>query len=291
MTYLETDYGKIRIIDIKQVEDAVCALFIKANHTPPADVAESIASGAKRETSPVGRVVLNRLSDNLKAAAELDIPICQDTGMAIVFAEVGCDVHLIGGTLEEAVNRGVARAYLEGGMRCSIVSDPLYSRKNSGDNTPAILYIKHIKGDQIRLIAAPKGFGSENMSAIKMFTPSAGEEDIARFVVDTVCRAGSNPCPPIAVGIGIGGDFEYSAYLAKYALLRPLNERNRDKRYAALEEKILREINKTGIGPQGFGGDITALSVSIEEAPTHIAGLPVSVNINCHVIRHAEALI
>lgn len=291
MTHVQTEYGKIRIIDAMEIENAVCDLFIKANHILPTDTECCIARAAQTESSEIGRLVLGRLCENIRAAAELDIPVCQDTGMAVVFAEVGSDVHISGGTLEAAVNQGVSRAYLDGALRCSVVSDPLYSRKNTGDNTPAILHIRTVKGDRIRLVAAPKGFGSENMSALKMFTPAANEDDILKFVVDTVIAAGSNPCPPVTVGVGIGGDFEYAAYLAKHALLRRLDAENEDGRYASLENRILQEINKTGIGPQGFGGDTTALSVSIEHAPTHIAGLPVAVNMNCHVCRHAEMLI
>ncbi len=292
----ESKYADIRIIDAAKVENTVCQLFIKANHILPDDIEKSIAASAADESSKIAKCVFGRIQENIKAAVELDIPICQDTGMAVVFAEIGEHVHISGGTLEEAVNSGVRRAYIEGALRLSVVRDPLYLRENTNDNTPAILHIKTIKGSKLRLIAAPKGFGSENMSALKMFTPSANEEDIVQFVCDTVIKAGSNPCPPVIVGVGIGGDFEYSAYLAKYALLRGAKTDNNDTqraecRYAALEKRILNEINKSGIGAQGFGGDITALAVNIEHAPTHIAGLPVAVNINCHVARHAEAII
>ncbi|MEG2429296.1 MAG: fumarate hydratase, partial [Oscillospiraceae bacterium] len=223
---------------------------------------------------------------------ELDVPICQDTGMAVIFMEIGQDVHFVGGDLTEAVNLGVARAYVNGNLRCSVVSDPI-ERVNTNDNTPAILHMKIVSDnkEQVKIIAAPKGFGSENMSAIKMFTPSAKVEDIIKFVCDTVLKASSNPCPPIVVGVGIGGDFEYSAILAKKALASEVSVPNENKFYADLEQKMLIEINKLQIGVQGFGGDTTALAVKILQAPTHIAGLPVAVNIGCHVTRHAQEII
>jgi fumarate hydratase subunit alpha len=283
--------SNIRIIKAKEIEDAVTSLFIKANYILPNKTAQTICEAAKNEGSEIGRDVLGRLCDNISAAQELDIPICQDTGMAVLFADVGENVHIEGASLKEAVDRGVARAYIEGSLRCSVVDDPLFSRVNTKNNTPAILHICSVKGDKIRLVAAPKGFGSENMSAVKMMTPAATEDDIVKFVTDTVREAGSKPCPPIVVGVGIGGTFEYAAYLAKRALIREFDEKNPDPRYAALEEKILKAVNETGIGPQGFGGDTTALRVFIEQHPTHIAGLPVAVNINCHVCRHAETII
>lgn len=210
--------------------------------------------------------------------------------MAVVFAEIGCDVH-IEGNFEKAVNEGVREAYIGEKFRCSVVSDPLFSRKNTEDNTPAVIHISIVDGDRIKLVAAPKGFGSENMSALKMFTPSATGEDIIDFVVDTVKKAGSNPCPPIMIGVGVGGTFEKCALLAKKALTRSVSEKNSDARYAALEDEILKKVNELGIGPQGFGGRNTALCVHVEHYPTHIAGLPVAVNINCHVMRHAECII
>ncbi len=279
---------EVRVISPDVISDAVEKLFVKANYTLTSDVTDCIACAAAKETNPLARQVLCRLIDNVKAAKEIDVPVCQDTGMAVVFVYVGDRVY-INGNLTEAVNEGVRRAYVDGALRLSVVRDPLYDRVNTNDNTPAIIHIRAVKGDNVRIVALPKGFGSENMSALKMFTPSATEDDIVNFVVDTVKKAGSNPCPPICVGVGIGGDFEQCATLAKESFTRTLDDRNADERYAALEKRILSEINKTNIGPQGFSGDTTALSVKIMTAPTHIAGLPVAVNINCHVIRHAEA--
>ena len=225
---------------------------------------------------------------NIDCAKELEVPICQDTGMAVIFLEVGQDVHFTGGNLTEAINEGVASGYVNGKLRLSVVEDPL-ERKNTNNNTPAIVHTSIVPGDKVHIMVAPKGFGSENMSALKMFTPSATREDIVNFVVETVSKAGSNPCPPITVGVGIGGDFELSAILAKKALCRDLKVRNPKPLYADMESEMLEKINKLGIGPQGFGGTVTALYVNIEQHPTHIAGLPVAVNIGCHVTRHAEA--
>jgi fumarate hydratase subunit alpha len=281
----------IRRIPASEVTNAVAELFFQANHRLGEDVIHTIQDAKANERSARAIGVLSILEENVRSASAHDVPICQDTGMAVVFAEVGALVHIEGDTLENAVNAGVARAYVDGKLRCSVVGDPLYHRVNTGDNTPAILHIRTVAGDQLRLIAAPKGFGSENMSAIRMFTPSAREEDIIDFVVDTVRRAGSNPCPPITVGVGIGGDFEGAAILSKRALTRSLDLPNAKPEYARLEQRILGQINALGIGPQGFGGDTTALAVMIETGPTHIAGLPVAVNINCHVVRHAERIL
>ena len=220
----------------------------------------------------------------------MDIPICQDTGMAVIFAEIGQDVH-IEGSFEEAVNEGVARAYTEGGLRLSVVEDPLYERKNTGNNTPAVIHTRLVPGDKITLRVAPKGFGSENMSAVKMFTPSATEQDIVDFVVSVVKTADASPCPPIMLGIGIGATFDYAPVLAKKALLRSVEKRNPDPRYASLEKKILDAVNALGIGPQGFGGKTTAIGLNIETLPTHIAGMPCAININCHVTRHKSEVI
>lgn len=277
----------MREIDVKTVEQAVCELCIKANKLLPSDLEEKIRAGAACESQEPARGIMLSLSENLDAARELDIPICQDTGMAVVFAEVGQDVHFVGGGFEEAVNRGVGRGYKEGLLRCSVVADPL-RRVNTGDNTPAVLHTRIVEGDKVRLTVAPKGFGSENMSAVKMFNPSATREDIIDFVVEAVRRAGSNPCPPMVLGIGIGGDFEQCALLAKTALCRPVSEPNADEFYRAMEKEVLERVNELDIGPQGFGGVLTALSAAIETAPTHIAGLPVAVNVGCHVTRHAS---
>lgn len=277
----------MREIYENEISDAVRELFISANYRLPEDLEEMIHECGKRETCELARSILSTIEENTQAARKLDIPICQDTGMAVLFAEVGCDVH-INGDFERAVNDGVRRAYSDGYLRKSVVRFPMYERVNTNDNTPAVIHTRLVAGDKLRLIAAPKGFGSENMSAIKMFTPSASERDIMDFVVETVKRAGSNPCPPIVVGVGIGGTFEYAPLLAKRALTRDASSSNADERFAQLEEKLLCEINKLGIGPQGFGGDTTALAVNVETYPTHIAGLPVAVNINCHVARHKE---
>ena len=280
----------MREIDVSIIKENIKELCIKANLYLPKDLEECINCSAKSERSPVGQEVFIDIIENIKVARNEKIAICQDTGMAIIFAEIGQDVHITGGLFEEAVNEGVAEGYLQGRLRCSIVSDPI-ERVNTNNNTPAIIHTRIVKGDKIKLMVAPKGFGSENMSALKMMTQSATVEDIINFVVDTVSKAGSNPCPPILVGLGIGGDFEHSAYLAKKALCRSVSVRNPKKLYADMEEKMLEKINALGIGPQGFGGTVTALCVNIEEYPTHIAGLPVAVNIGCHVTRHAEGLI
>lgn len=289
---MEVKYGekKIRIVSGGEITDAVKELFVRANYTLSGDVTDCIACAAENERNPLAKQVLSRLCDNICAAKEIGVPVCQDTGMAVVFAYVG-EGLFVDGSLTDAINEGVRRAYVDGALRLSVVRDPLYDRTNTNDNTPAIIHIRPVKGDKLRIVALPKGFGSENMSALKMFTPSATEDDIVKFVVDTVVGAGSNPCPPISVGVGIGGDFEQCAALAKECFCRPLDDVHPDEKYAALEKRILREINLTDIGPQGFSGDTTALAVKVSAAPTHIAGLPVAVNINCHVIRHAETTI
>jgi fumarate hydratase subunit alpha len=281
----------MRIIDTSFICETVRRLFIEANYKLPDDAQDLIYSACGREQGKLGRAALLRIYENLGAAARLDIPICQDTGMAVLFADVGQQVAIEGGLFEDAVNEGVRLAYRDGYMRCSVVEDPLFGRKNTEDNTPAVIYTRLVAGDKIKLTAAPKGFGSENMSALRMFTPSATRDDIIAFVAETVKTAGSNPCPPILIGVGIGGTFDYCAVLAKRALVRPVSFRNQNPGYAALENDILEKVNTLGIGPQGFGGNMTALAVNIEYMPTHIAGLPVAVNINCHVMRHAEAVI
>lgn len=280
----------MREIDVKIIEDAVRELCIKANLYLPKDMEECIKCNAKQEKSPVGQSVFDDIIRNIDVARDETIPICQDCGMAVIFMEVGQDVHFIGGSINEALNRGVARGYLDGKLRCSVVTDPL-ERVNSGDNTPPVVHLSYAEGDKVKLMVAPKGFGSENMSQLKMMTPSVTIDEIVDWVVEVCAKAGSNPCPPMVIGVGIGGDFEKCAYLAKKALCRPVSERNPKKLYADLEEKILEKVNKLGIGPQGFGGSQTCLAVNIEEAPTHIAGLPVSVNVGCHVTRHAGTTI
>lgn len=274
-------------IDAKVIEDTVARLCIKANLRLPPDVINAIESAEKAEPWDGAKRILSLLGDNVRIASEKTLPVCQDTGMACVFVELGQDVH-IDGDFEEAVNNGVRRGYGEGYLRKSVVCDPL-RRVNTGDNTPALLTVKLTRGDKMRITVMPKGFGSENMSALKMLKPADGVEGVKNFVLETVEKAGANPCPPIIVGVGIGGSFDKAAYLAKHALLRPVDEPNPDEYYAALESELLDKINALGIGPQGFGGKTTALAVLIEAMPTHVAGLPVAVNISCHATRRASA--
>ncbi len=279
----------MRTISVEQVRQAVKELCISANVHLPQDVKESMQQSIQNEISPLGREVLCDLCENFLQAEQLNIPVCQDTGMAVVFIEMGQEVLFVGGDLNDAVNQGVREGYLEGRLRCSIVKDPL-RRENTNDNTPAILHLCMVPGDKVKITVAPKGFGSENMSKSRMFTPSTTEEDIIRFVTECVDAAGSNPCPPVIVGVGIGGDFEYCAYLSKKALVRE-NPDNPDPFYCKMEQQMLERINRTGIGPQGFGGSVTALKVNIEAYPTHIAGLPVCVNMGCHVTRHQHTVL
>lgn len=280
----------MREILCSQITDTVKELCIEANKTLPSDLVCRIKTGYEAEEKDLPKNVMSDLLQNLDCAKELNIPICQDTGMAVVFAEIGQDVHITGGNFEDAINEGVRQGYVDGLLRKSIVSDPL-ERVNTNDNTPAVIHTKIVEGENIKITVAPKGFGSENMSRIKMFTPSATKEDIMDFVVETVTVAGGNPCPPIVLGVGIGGDFEYCAYLSKKALCRDTEIRNANPFYSEMEEDLLRIINETNIGPQGFGGNTTALAVNIETAPTHIAGLPVAVNVGCHVTRHKTAVL
>lgn len=277
----------MREINVSEVESIVSELCIKANRKLPCSLVEKIKNSPDGEKSPTGREVLCDLVRNIEAAESENIAVCQDTGMAVIFLDIGQDVHFVGGSLYEAVNKGVSKGYTEGYLRCSVVSDPI-ERVNTGDNTPAVIHTRIVDGDKVHISVCPKGFGSENMSKLKMFTPSATIEDIENFVVETASVAGSNPCPPMVIGVGIGGDFEQCAYLAKKALCRDISIKNEKKLYSDMEEHILEKVNKLGIGPQGFGGTTTALSVAIEQAPTHIAGLPVAVNIGCHVTRHAS---
>ena len=277
----------MREIDVSSVKQLVKELCIKANLYLPKDMEDCIRKCAQLESSPVGKNVFGDIIDNINVAREQTIPICQDTGMAIIFMEVGQDVHFVGGDINKALNDGVSQGYIEGRLRCSIVSDPL-ERVNTGDNTPPVVHLKFVSGDKVKITVAPKGFGSENMSQLKMMTPSVTQDEIVDWVVGAVAKAGSNPCPPIVIGVGIGGDFEKCAYLAKKALCRDVTVRNPKPLYAQLEAKMLEKINKLGIGPQGFGGTQTCLAVNIEQAPTHIAGLPISVNVGCHVTRHAS---
>ncbi len=280
----------MRDIDVSQVTAAVKELCIKANLRLPEDMCDCIKCGAAKEQSPVGRGVFDDILANLDAAERETLPICQDTGMAVVFIDVGQEVHFTGGYIIDAINAGVSQGYTEGLLRKSVVGDPL-ERVNTNDNTPAVIHMNMVPGDKVYITVAPKGFGSENMSQLKMMTPSVTREEIVDWVVDVCAKAGSNPCPPMVIGVGIGGDFEQCAYLAKKALCRPVSQRADTELYASLEAEMLEKINRLGIGPQGFGGTQTCLAVNIEHSPTHIAGLPVSVNVGCHVTRHASAVL
>lgn len=274
----------MREINAQQITEVVKRLCIEANCHLSRDLKDRIRDFHDRETWPQAKEILERIIENYEIADTQNQPVCQDTGMACVFLKIGQEVH-IQGDLTQAVDEGVRQGYGEGYLRKSVVRDPL-DRVNTGDNTPAMLYTELVPGDQIRITVAPKGFGSENMSRIAMLRPSDGVEGVKAFILKTVEEAGPNPCPPIVVGVGIGGTFDKAAYMAKKALLRPVDVRNGKAYYAALEQELLDSINALGIGPQGFGGMTTALAVNIEECPTHIAGLPVAVNINCHVTRH-----
>ena len=280
----------MREISVNLIRDKVKELCISSNRKLPVDLVNKIKQSKEQETSLTAIEVLTDLENNMKAAEELNIPVCQDTGMAVVFLKIGQDVHFVDGNLKDAVNEGVRLGYTEGLLRKSVVSDPL-NRVNTEDNTPAVIHIDITEGENVMLTVAPKGFGSENMSKIKMLTPAQSREGVINTVLDVVRSAASNPCPPMVIGVGIGGDFEQCAFLSKKALCRSADERNENPYYAQMEEELLELINKLGIGPQGFGGDTTALYVNIETAPTHIAGLPVAVNIGCHVTRHETVVL
>ncbi len=280
----------MRTLSVTEITAAIERLCIEACCNLPADVRRTIEQRRAEEDGALAQTVLDRIIENYHIAKDEAVPICQDTGMACVFLKIGQEVHLTDGDLTEAVNEGVRRGYAKGFLRKSVVADPL-RRVNTGDNTPAMLYTEIVAGDRVSITFAPKGFGSENMSAIKMLKPSDGIEGVKAFVLETVEKAGPNPCPPIVVGVGLGGTFDKAALIAKRALLRPLDERHPDPFYAALETELLEKINALGIGPQGFGGKTTALAVNLETMPTHIAGLPCAVNINCHVARHKEVVL
>ena len=280
----------MREVNVNDISKVIAKLCVEAccNLTP--DLVASFKKGKEMEKSPVGCNIFDIMIENAEYARDAQIPACQDTGMAVCFLEIGQEVHLTGGDLWDAVNEGVRRGYVDGHLRLSVVSDPL-RRVNSGDNTPAILHTKIVPGDKVKITVAPKGFGSENMSAMKMLKPSAKPEDVVNFIVEAVNCAGSNPCPPVIVGVGIGGTIEMAAYKAKEALLREVGVNNPDELYADLERQALNKINALGIGPQGMGGTVTALAVNIEQYATHIAGLPVVVNMGCHITRHASETI
>ena len=276
----------MREISAELIGKEITKLCIEANLNLPADIQRAMENAREAEPWPVASDTLQVLCDNMRVAKERTLPVCQDTGMACVFLEIGQDVH-IQGDLKAAVNAAVARGYTEGYLRKSVVADPL-RRVNTEDNTPAMLTVDLVPGDKVKITVAPKGFGSENMSRLKMLRPADGAEGVMDFVVETVRLAGSNPCPPVVLGVGIGGTFDKAALLAKHALLRPIDEPNPDEYYAEMERELLRRINALGVGPQGFGGRTTALGVNIETLPTHVAGLPVAVNISCHVTRRAS---
>ena len=280
----------MREIEAAAVTRAVERLCAEANYYLNKDILRALQNGMDEEISETGRNVLSQLVENASLAGEKQMAICQDTGMAVVFVELGQDVHISGGNLAEAINEGVRRGYKNGYLRKSVVRDPV-ERVNTGDNTPAVIHYDIADGENVRIIVAPKGFGSENMSGVKMLKPSDGLEGIKSYILDVVDKAGPNPCPPIVVGVGIGGTMEKAALLAKKALLRPVDESSEAEYVKQLETDLLKAINSMGIGPAGLGGRITALGVNVEVYPTHIAGLPVAVNISCHVTRHAEVVL
>ena len=280
----------MRELNVTEITKAIAEMYVHANYFLGEDVRACIAGCAEKEDAQLARDVFACLEENLQIAAEGVFPICQDTGMACVFLEIGQDVHLTGGNLYEAVNEGVRQGCAEGFLRQTIVEDP-FRRKNTGDSTPADINVDIVPGEQVKITVAPKGFGSENMSRIKMLTPGDGVKGAEDFIVNTVEEAGGRPCPPVVVGVGVGGNFNKAALMAKKALLRPMGEHNEDPFYREMEERLLERINALNIGPQGFGGRTTALAVHIIAAPTHIAGLPVAVNINCHVSRHEETIL
>ena len=277
----------MRELDVSIISGTLAAMCEQINHELSDDMVSALRCAAECETSGTGLSVLSMLEENLAVAKEKRIPICQDTGMAVVFLEIGQEVSLVGGYLEDAVNEGVSRGYREGYLRKSVVADPL-ERVNTGDNTPAVIHTRIVPGDRIKMTLAPKGFGSENMSRLYMLKPSDGEDGVRRAVIETVRLAGPNACPPVVVGVGLGGDFEYSALMAKRALTRPVGVSSDKEHIARLEKRILEDVNELGIGPAGLGGTVTALAVNIETYPTHIAGMPCAVNICCHVNRHVS---
>lgn len=280
----------MREISVNLIRDKVRDLCIDANYFLGNDIKNSLINFKDKEKSQIGIEILENIIENANIAKEEKLPICQDTGIACVFLEIGQDVHLVDGNLEEAINSGVREGYEKGYLRKSVVKDPI-NRVNTKDNTPAMIYYDIVSGDRVKITVAPKGFGSENMSNLAMLKPSDGLEGVKNFILKVVEEAGPNPCPPMVVGVGIGGTFDKAAYLAKKALLRPVNEYNKNEFYANLETELLKKINELGIGPQGFGGLTTAIGLNIEVYPTHIAGLPVAVNINCHATRHKDCII
>lgn len=280
----------MRTLDVAEITGVVARLCVDANLRLPPDMAAALNKARETEPWPLARDTLGKIRENMEAAAEMGLAICQDTGMACVFLEVGQDVHLVGGSLCAAVDEGVRQGYTDGYLRKSVVRDPV-RRGNTGDNTPAVLYTEIVPGDQVKVTVAPKGFGSENMSRVGMLKPAQGQQGVEDFIFETARLAGPNPCPPMVLGVGVGGTFERCALLAKRALLRPADSHHPDPFYADMERRLLERVNETGTGPAGYGGKTTALAVLIETYPTHIAGLPVAVNISCHVTRHASAVL
>ena len=279
----------MREINVSEVTAVVSKLCKDSCYYLPEELLAKLKASIDTEESPLGKEILTTIVENAELAKRKDVPICQDTGLTVVFMDIGQDVHFVGGDLYSAIHAGVADGYVNGYLRKSSVDDPLFVRKNTNDNTPAIIHTTIVPGDKVRITVSPKGCGSENMGALKMLKPADGVEGVIRFVVDTVRSAGPNPCPPVTVGVGIGGNMEKAALLAKYSLSRKVGEHNPNPQYAELEKKLLELVNKTGVGPSGLGGSTTAVAVNIEYAPTHIGGMPVAVNLNCHAARRAEA--
>ena len=278
----------MRTITYEDIVNSVEKLCIKACCIQTDDIKKAFYEAKEKESSPLGKIILNQLIENGKIAEENNIPICQDTGMSVVFLEVGQDLNIVGGYIEDAINEGIRRGYTNGYLRKSIVKEPLFDRENTKDNTPAVIHTRIVKNDKLKILFAAKGFGSENKSILKMLTPADGIEGVKRVFKEAIDLAGPNACPPLVVGVGIGGTMEKAALLAKIAAIREIGSKNRDEKYAKLEEELLEIANKSGVGPQGLGGNITAFAINVEWYPTHIAGLPVAININCHAARHAE---
>ncbi|HCL90593.1 MAG TPA: fumarate hydratase [Candidatus Atribacteria bacterium] len=281
----------MRKIKVTQIKDKVKKLFLKANYHINQDFLLRLEKALKEEISPLGKIVLKMIIENNKIASKEEVPICQDTGLAVVFVDIGQEVHLVGGDFTKAINQGVKEAYQEGYLRKSVVDDPVFERKNTKTNTPAIIFTDIVPGDKIKFTVMPKGFGSENMSALAMLKPDDGPEGIVNFIVETVRKAGPNPCPPTIIGVGIGGTADKAMVIAKKAIARKIGSYNKNEKYAAMEREILKKINNLGIGPAGLGGKITSLAVHIDYSPTHIAGLPVAVNVCCHAARHTEGIL
>jgi len=281
----------MREVKSSQIKDKVKSLFLKANFYINPDLIQRLEKALEEENSPMGKHVLQMIIENNKIASREEVPICQDTGLAVVFIELGQEVRLVGGDFIETINQGVKEAYEEGYLRKSVVDDPVFERKNTKTNIPAIIYTDVVPGDKIKFLVMPKGFGSENMSAMAMLKPADGEKGIVNFVVETVKKAGPNPCPPTIIGVGIGGTIDKAMVIAKKAIVRKIGQSNKNPKYAALEKEILTKINNLGIGPAGLGGNITCLAVHIDYLPTHIAGMPVAVNVCCHAARHAKGIL